>query len=74
VTTLDARYVRHPRALYYCDHCSRPLGSYLRLYGMADREPPWTLRLHIGCCPNLSGDPKIAAALTKAEEAIHAET
>lgn len=73
MTTLSARYVRRPRRVYYCDWCERPIsGPYIRLYGMADREPPWTLRLHPTerCCPNLSGDAKIAAALAmEADEA-----
>ena len=69
MTTLSARYVRQPRQLHYCDNCERPIsGPYIRLYGMADREPPWTLRLHARCCPNLGGDVKIAAALERAKE------
>jgi hypothetical protein len=71
MTTLSARVVKHPRALHYCDTCGRPLlGTHVRLYGMADSEPPWTLRLHPTeqCCPNLGSDPKIAAALTRARE------
>lgn len=66
MTTLSARYVKKPRCVYYCDWCERPLdGPHIRLYGMADREPPWTLRLHPTehCCPNLGNDAKIASAL-----------
>lgn len=67
-TTISARYTKRPRARYTCDNCNRPIeGPYIRLYGMADREAPWTLRLHPTdqCCPNLSNDEKIAAALAK---------
>jgi hypothetical protein len=66
MTTLSARYVKRPRARYDCAACLRAIdGPYIRLYGMADRERPWTLRLHPTerCCPNVSGDAKIAAAL-----------
>lgn len=66
MTTLSARYVKKPHRTYYCEWCERVIdGPYIRLYGMADREKPWTLRLHPTeqCCPNLGSDPKIAQAL-----------
>lgn len=67
--TLSARFVRRPQRRHVCDACERTIdGPYIRLYGMADTEAPWTLRLHPTdrCCPNISGDPKIAAALAQA--------
>jgi hypothetical protein len=69
-TTLSARFVRRPRQRFVCDWCGRMInGPYIRLYGMADTERPWTLRLHptAQCCPNLNGDTKIAAALKEGE-------
>ena len=67
MTTLSARYIKRPRSLYHCDNCSRPItGPAIRLYGMADTERPWTLRLHVGCVTDQSGDPKIQAALDTA--------
>lgn len=68
MTTLSARYVKQPRHIYNCDNCGRLImAEHIRLYGMGEREKPWTLRLHATerCCPNHSGDPKIAAALAK---------
>lgn len=67
MTTLSARYVRRPRQRYVCDWCGRSIpGPYIRLYGMADCERPWTLRLPAGCTTRPNDDPKIAAALAKA--------
>lgn len=71
MTTLSACYIRQPRYTWYCDACGRRIsGPYIRLYGMADRESPWTLRLHAtgDCCPNISNDPKIARALALAQQ------
>lgn len=71
MTTLSARYVRHPRKRYVCDWCERGIiGPYIRLYGNGEHEPMWTLRLHPTepCCSSATRDPKVAAALKKAEE------
>lgn len=69
---LSARFVRRPRRTYRCDWCERPItGPYIRLYGSAEREPPWTLRLHpTGSCRPGNGEqsPKLAAALKAADE------
>jgi len=68
--TLTARCVRRPRKRWQCDWCSRPItGAHIYLYGAADStDRPSAMRLHAGCCPNLEGDPKIAAALKQSEE------
>lgn len=70
MSTLSARFVRRPRKRYVCDYCERPIsGPYLRLYGSADSEKPWTLRLHTaGACRPGDNDPKVAAALKAADE------
>lgn len=71
-TILSARYVCHSRRRYYCDWCGKPFTKgHIRLYGRADYGDPMnTLRLHPGepCCPTDSGDPKVAAALAKANK------
>ena len=66
---LSARYVRRPRRSYICDWCARPLEAHIYLYGAAEREKPWGLRLHIGCLASDRSNPKLAAALKQAEEA-----
>lgn len=70
MSTLSARYVRKPRRQYVCDYCERSInGSYIRLYGSADNEKPWTLRLHArGACRPGASDPKVASALRAADE------
>ena len=70
MSTLSARYVRQPRKRYVCDWCERAItGPYIRLYGSAEREPPWTLRLHLtGSCRPGDKDPKIQAALAAADK------
>lgn len=64
MTTLSARYVRHPRKTYVCDWCERIItAEYMYLYGMAhDTERPGPMRLHIGCC---TSDPKTKAELER---------
>lgn len=70
MTTLSARYVRHPRHRYVCDWCSRAIsGPYIRLYGRGmDGDPMSTLRLHPAppCISADSCDVKVQAALQKA--------
>ena len=69
MTPLSARYVKRPRKRYHCDTCGGVIaGPYIRLYGNADREPMWTLRLHPAdpCCNAESRDPKVRAALAQA--------
>ena len=68
---LSARYVRKPRKEYVCDWCDRYInGPYIRLYGSAESEEPWTLRFHpTGNCRPSAHDPKIADALRAADEA-----
>lgn len=71
-TTLSARFVRNPTRHHVCSWCCKWItGPYIRLYGMADREKPWTLRLHPteACCPSAVRDAKIAAALDQARAA-----
>ena len=70
MSTLSARYVRKPRRQYVRDYCGRSInGPYIRLYGSADNEKPWTLRLHArGACRPSASDPKITAALKAADE------
>jgi hypothetical protein len=66
---LSARYVHRPREHHWCDWCGT-LESHIRLYGRAhDCDPMSMLRLHPTerCCPNLSGDVKIAAAIAQGE-------
>lgn len=66
--TLSARYVRRPRRHWSCDWCHQALVAHIYLYGAADTtDRPFPMRLHVGCCPNLENDPKIAAALVAAE-------
>lgn len=70
-TTLSARYVRKPTRRHVCSWCAKLItGPYIRLYGMADSEKPWTLRLHPteDCCPSATRDAKCAAALAQARE------
>lgn len=65
---LTARYVRRPRKRWVCDWCERLIvGACIYLYGAPDpTDRPLATRLHVGCCPNHNGDPKVAAALAAA--------
>jgi len=71
MTTLSARYIRIPRRRHECGWCGRSItGPHLYLYGMADSEPPWSLRLHLvgSCRPSGDKDSKVAAALAAADK------
>lgn len=61
---LTARHVKRPRQHWICDWCERPIaGPHIYLYGAPDTtDRPSAMRLHVECCPNHSGDTKIAAA------------
>jgi hypothetical protein len=69
--TLSARFVRHPRKRYVCDWCERGItGAYVRLYGHFNEHfKPYTLRAHPGCLSAETRDPKVHAALAKAQAA-----
>ena len=78
--TLSARFVVSARKVYRCCECHRLIAignAYLRLYGMADAEKPWTLRYCLGCTlaevlpqerSRREQDGKIIAACWKAED------
>lgn len=70
MTTLSARYVKQPRKRYVCDWCERSItGPHIRLYGLFNEHfRPYTLRSHVGCVNSETRDPKVQAAVAKANE------